>query len=96
MSIQPLRDFVLVVKEKTDEKTPGGLLYRPDTVEEKIIRATVVAIGSGRVTLDGSVVPMEVAVGDRVVFNKSLATELTDGEEKVLILREDQLLCIMK
>lgn len=96
MSIQPLRDFVLVSKEDAEEKTPGGLIYRPATVEDKIIKGLVIAVGSGRVGTDGVVVPLEVHVGDRVVFNKNFATELTNGGETALILREDQILCIVK
>ena len=96
MSIMPLRDFVLVTKEAVDEKTPGGLIIRPSTVEDKLIKALVVAVGSGRVTTDGTTIPLEVKVGDRVVFNKTLATELTDGDDKALILREDQILCVLK
>jgi chaperonin GroES len=96
MSIQPLRDFVLVTKEAVPETSPGSIIIRPGNVDEKLIKALVVAVGSGRVTNDGTTIPLEVKVGDRVVFNRTLATELTDGEEKALILREDQILCVLK
>lgn len=93
MSYQPLRDFVLVTKDEAEEKTAGGLIFRPATVEDKLARGVVVAVGSGRVTLDGTTIPLEVKVGDRVVFNKSLATDLSGGD---FIIREDQLLCTVK
>jgi chaperonin GroES len=96
MSYQPLRDFVLVSKEEAEEKTPGGLIFRPSTVEDKIVKGLVIAVGSGRVTTEGTVVPLEVKVGDKVLFNKNFATELSGSGETALILREDQLLCIVK
>jgi chaperonin GroES len=96
MSIQPLRDFVVVAKEEAPKQQAGSLIIRPDNVEEKLIRGKVVAVGSGRVAADGSVVPLEVSVGDRVVFNKNFATELTEGGETALLLREDQLLAILR
>lgn len=96
MSIQPLRDFVLVTKEEAETTVAGSLIYRPSTVEDKIVKGKVVAVGSGRVATDGSVVPLEVHVGDRVAFNKNFATELTDGGEVTLILREDQILAVIK
>jgi chaperonin GroES len=93
MNYQPLRDFVLVTKEEHEEKAPGSLIFRPATVEDKLMKAVVVAVGSGRVTLDGTTIPLEVKAGDTVVFNRSLATELAGGS---FVIREDQLLCIVK
>ena len=96
MSIQPLRDFVVVTKEEAPKQVAGSLIYRPDTIEDKIVKGKVVAVGSGRVASDGTVVPLEVKVGDRVAFNKNFATELSDGADNALILREDQLLAILR
>ena len=90
MNIQPIRDYIVVSKEEAAQTTASGL-YIAHT-EEKIIRGTVLAVGSGRLSINGAVVPLEVAVGDKVVFNKNMAVEITDGEEKVLLLREEQLL----
>lgn len=94
MTIQPLRDFILVSKQPEEEKV--GLLYRPQNAESKIVRGTVLAVGSGRLTSDGSVVPLEVKVGDTVVFNKNYATELTEGSEAALLLREEQVLAVIR
>jgi chaperonin GroES len=94
MTIQPLRDFILVTKQPEEEKV--GLIFRPATAETKIVKGTVLAVGSGRVASDGSIVPLEVGVGDTVVFNKNFATELPDSGESVLILREDQILCVVR
>jgi chaperonin GroES len=94
MSIQPLRDFILVTKQPEEEKV--GLIYKPATSESKIVRGTVMAVGSGRVASDGTVVPLEVKVGDTVAFNRNFATELNDTGESALIIREDQLLAIIR
>lgn len=92
MSIQPLRDFILVEKP-VEKEEKVGLIYKPATAETKIVRATVLAVGSGALANDGKSIPLEVKAGDTVVFNKSFATEIADG---VLIIREDQLLAIVR
>lgn len=91
MSIKPLRDFVVVSKEEQDNKTKSGLFMAIS--EEKIITGTVLAIGSGKLSFDGKILPLEVAVGDKVAFNKNLVTEMKDDGVTVYVLREDQLLC---
>lgn len=96
MSIQPLRDFILVSKQPEEEKAPGSLIFRPATAEAKIIKATVLAVGSGALANDGKSIPLEVKVGDTVFFNKSFATEITDGADTALIIREDQLLAVVR
>lgn len=96
MSYHPLRDFVLVSRENAEEKTASGLLFRPATAEDKIVKGTVIAVGSGRVTSDGTVVPMEVKVGDQVLFNKNFGTELANGGEAAFLLKEEQLLCVVR
>lgn len=95
MSVQPLRDFIVVTKEEGPKQSAGGILL-PGNSEEKMVTGTVTAVGSGRVSIDGTVVPLEVHVGDRIAFNKNLATELKVAGEAAYILREDQVLCIIK
>lgn len=92
--IVPLRDFIVVTKEDGPKTTASGL-YMP-TESEKVVSGTVLAVGSGRVASNGTVVPMEVKVGDKVAFNRNFATELKSGGETVLLLREDQLLAVLK
>jgi chaperonin GroES len=94
MSVQPLRDYLVVTKEEGAKTTEGGL-YIAHT-EEKNATGTVVAVGSGRITMSGVVVPLEVAVGDKIMFNKNLATEAKDGNKVVFVLREDQVICILR
>lgn len=93
---KPLRDQVVVSKEAESEKTAGGLLYKPATAEDKHVVGVVVAVGSGRVSLTGTIVPVEVEVGEQVMFNKNMATEVKTGDQTFYILREDQLICTVE
>lgn len=94
MSVHPIRDFIVVTKESGPEKSAGGIFIAH--TEEKHVTGTVVAVGSGRVTMNGSVVPLDVNVNDKVVFNKNHATEVKDNNEVVYVLREDQVICILR
>lgn len=94
--IQPLRDFILVTKQPEEDRAPGSLIYKPATAEAKIVKATVLAVGSGALANDGKSIPLEVKVGDTVVFNKNFATEITEGSDSALIIREDQLLAVIR
>lgn len=93
--IVPLRDFVVVVKDEAVSQTPGGL-FVPQTAEEKVVTGKVVAVGSGKLDINGKTVPLEVSVGDRVAFNKNFATEVKVDGETHLLLREDQVFCVVK
>ncbi len=95
MSVQPLRDFVVVVKDEAPQQTSGGL-FMPQTIEEKIVTGSVTAVGSGKLGFDGKVVPLEVSVGDKIAFNKNLAIEIKVDGTSHLLLREDQIYCIVK
>ena len=78
-----------------DEKTKGGIII-PDTAKEKPIQGTVVSVGNGKMNDNGSIIPMTVKQGDQVLFGKYSGTEIKfDGEEH-LILREDDILGIVK
>ena len=93
MKIRPLQDRIVVKRLAAEEKTAGGLII-PDTAKEKPIQGTVVAVGNGKVTKDGKVRPVDVKVGDTVLFGKYSGTEVKlDGEEHVL-LREDDVLAV--
>lgn len=95
MNYKPLRDYLLVSKDEVSKQTAGGL-FMPDTVEDKVITGTVIAVGSGHVSKDGAVVPLEVTVGDKVVFNKNYAVELKVDEKPVLLLKEEHLFCVAR
>ena len=93
MKIRPLQDRIVVKRLEADKKTKGGLII-PDTAKEKPIEGKVVAVGNGKVLKDGKVRPLEVKVGDTVLFGKYTGTEVKiDGEEHVLI-REDDVLAV--
>jgi chaperonin GroES len=94
MKVRPLADRILVKRVEEETKTAGGILI-PDNAKEKPMEASVVAVGSGKVLSDGKVRPMEIKVGDRVLFSKYSGTEIKlDGVEH-LILREDDILGII-
>lgn len=96
MSVHPIRDFIVVSKvEEEQQKTKGGL-FVPGNVEEKTVSGRVLAVGSGRIALDGTVVALEVQTGDLIKFNKNMCTEVSHKGETVWVLREDQVICILK
>jgi len=91
LQVRPLHDRILVKRMAEDEKTAGGLII-PDTAKEKPQRGEVVAAGKGRILEDGKVLPLEVRVGDKVLFSKYMGTELKlDGQEYLMIKEEDVL-----
>ena len=95
MKVRPLRDRVLVLRVEEEQKTKGGILI-PDTAKEKPQEGRVVAVGPGRLTDDGKKIPLEVKKDDRILFGKYAGNEIQiDGVEHV-IMREDDILAIMK
>jgi chaperonin GroES len=93
MKIRPLQDRIVVKRLEGESKTKGGIII-PDTAKEKPIEGKVVAVGNGKVLKDGKVRPVDVKVGDVVLFGKYSGTEIKiDGEEHVLI-REDDVLAV--
>lgn len=91
LKVRPLHDRILVRRMAEEEKTPGGIII-PDTAKEKPQRGEVVATGNGRVTEDGKTLPLEVRIGDKVLFGKYAGTELKlDGAEYLMIREEDVL-----
>jgi chaperonin GroES len=95
MKIRPLQDRVIVKRIEEEEKTKGGIII-PDTAKEKPQQGKVVAVGKGKVNEDGKVMPLDVKVGDRVLFGKYAGSEIKlDGEEH-LILREDDILGVLE
>ncbi|MBU1062090.1 MAG: co-chaperone GroES [Candidatus Omnitrophica bacterium] len=95
MSIQPLGDRVLVKRLEAEEKTKGGIVL-PETAKEKPQKAEVVAVGKGKVLESGKVEPLEVKKGDKVLFGKYAGNEITVNEEEYLILKEEDILAIIK
>jgi chaperonin GroES len=87
----PLGDRVVIMPLEGEQTTKGGI-YLPDTAKEKPQEGEVIAVGPGRISDDGTRIPMELAVGDRVIYSKYAGTEYKDGDEEYLILRESDIL----
>ena len=95
MNVRPLHDRLLVRRVKQDERTKGGIII-PDTAKEKPIEGEVVAVGNGKVLEDGTVQPLQVKKGDRVLFAKYGGTEVKIEGEEHLILRESDVLGVVE
>ena len=93
-SIQPLSDRVVVEPLEAEEKTSGGIVI-PDTAKEKQQKGRVIAVGKGRFE-DGKVTPLEVKAGDQVLFGRYAGTEVKVGANDYLIIKEDDILAIIK
>jgi len=95
MNIQPLGDRVVIKALEAEDKSRGGIIL-PDTAKEKPQEGKVVAVGKGKIT-DKGLQPLEVKVGDRVLYGKYSGTEITTKEgEELLIVREEDILAIIK
>jgi chaperonin GroES len=94
MKIRPLQDRILVQRTESEEKTAGGIII-PDSAKEKPQEGVVIAVGKGKVRDDGNLTPLDVQVGDNVLFGKYSGSDVRlDGEDYV-ILREDDVLAIL-
>ena len=90
MLIRPLRDRVLIKRIEVQETLKGGIII-PDTAKEKSQEGEVVAVGGGRILENGSLVPLDVKEGDRILFGKYAGTEVRVDNQDYLILREDEI-----
>ena len=96
MSLQPLEDRIIVRPGEAEETTVSGLVI-PDTAKEKPQQGEVLAVGPGRRSeTSGELIPVDVKVGDTVVYSKYGGTEITDGGDDVLILNGRDILAIVK
>jgi chaperonin GroES len=95
MKIRPLQDRVIVKRLEEEEKTKGGIII-PDTAKEKPQEGKVIAVGKGKVTEDGKVIPLDVKAGDRILFGKYSGTEVKIEGEEHLIMREEDILGVIE
>jgi chaperonin GroES len=95
MKMRPLHDRLLVQRIEEEEKTKGGLII-PDTAKEKPMEGKVIAVGEGRVSEDGTLRPLDVHKGDRVLFSKYSGTEIQLEGDEHLIIREDDVLAVLE
>ena len=94
MSLRPLHDRVLVQPLESDTKTAGGIII-PDTAQEKPQEGKVIAAGSGKRGDDGSVTPMDVKKGDRVIYGKWSGTEVKIDGEDLIIMKETDIMGVI-
>jgi chaperonin GroES len=95
MKLQPLGDRVVVEREEAKGMTAGGIVL-PDTAKDKPQKGKVVAVGDGRVAKDGKRRPLQVKIGDQVLFTSYAGEEFKiEGDQKVLLMREDDILAVI-
>ncbi|TAM80542.1 MAG: co-chaperone GroES [Acidobacteria bacterium] len=94
MKLRPLQDRILIKRVEEKETVKGGIII-PDTAKEKPQEGEVVAIGHGKKTEDGKVIPLDVKVGDRVLFGKYSGNDIKIDEQEYLILREEEILGVL-
>ena len=95
MSFRPLHDRVVVQRVDSEEKTAGGIII-PDTAQEKPMEGTVLAIGPGARDEQGKLVPMDVQVGDQVLFGKWSGNEVTIDGEELSIMKESDIMGVIE
>ena len=94
MGFRPLQDRVLIRRVEQDEKTAGGIII-PDTAKEKPMEGEVVAVGPGARSEDGKIHPLDVKVGDRVLFGKWSGTEIKLDGEELIIMKESDIMGVL-
>ena len=92
VTFKPLGNRIVVEPIEDDAQMSAGGIYIPDTAKEKPQDGKVVAVGPGKMTDEGKRIPMELSVGDTVVYSKYGGTEFKDGDTEYLVLREDDVL----
>ena len=95
MKIRPLQDRVIVKRIQEEDKTKGGIII-PDTAKEKPQEGKVIAVGKGKTNEDGKLIPLDVKVGDRILFGKYSGSEIKINDEEHLIMREDDILGVVE
>jgi chaperonin GroES len=92
---RPLGDRILIKRIKEEERTKGGIII-PDTAKEKPQEGKVVAVGKGKYSEEGKLIPIEVKAGDKILFGKYSGSEVKLDDKEYLILREDDVLAILE
>jgi len=94
MKVKPLHDHILVERLTGEEKTKGGIII-PDTAKEKPIEGKIVAVGSGKFDEAGKRIPVQLKVGEMVLFSKYAGSEVKIEGNDYLMMREDDILCVL-
>lgn len=93
--VRPLHDRILIKRVEEQESVKGGIII-PDTAKEKPQEGEVIAVGNGSKKKDGTVIPLDVKAGDRILFGKYSGTDITIEDEEYLIIREEEVLAILE
>jgi chaperonin GroES len=94
MKIRPLHDRVVIRRTEEERKSPGGIVI-PDNAQEKPIQGEVIAVGHGKPLDNGQIRPMDVKVGDRVLFGKYSGSEVKIDGQEVLVMREEDIMAVL-
>jgi chaperonin GroES len=95
LKIRPLHDRVILQRLEAEQKSPGGIVI-PDSAAEKPIRGKVIAVGKGKILENGDVRPLDVKVGDMVLFGKYSGTEVKVDDEEYLVMREEDVMAVVE
>ena len=95
MKVRPLNDRILVERIEEEEKTAGGIII-PDAAKEKPSQGKVIAVGNGKKTDDGKVIPLDVKEGDKILFGKYAGTEIKVDGKEYLMMREDEVFAVIE
>ena len=94
MNIRPLHDRVIIRRMEEEKTSPGGIVI-PDSATEKPVKGEVVAVGNGKILDSGEVRPLDVKVGDTILFGKYSGTEVSVDGGELLVMREDDITAII-
>jgi|TARA_B100000768_G_scaffold163830_1_gene165345 chaperonin GroES len=94
MKIRPLHDRVVIKRMEEEKASPGGIII-PDSATEKPVKGEVVAVGNGKIQDNGNVQPLDVKVGDTVLFGKYSGTEVTIDSDELVVMKEDDIMAVI-
>jgi chaperonin GroES len=95
LKIRPLHDRVIIKRLEEERTSPGGIVI-PDTAAEKPIKGKVIAVGKGKILESGEVRPLDVKVGDNILFGKYSGTEVKVDGEELLVMREEDVMAVIE
>ncbi|MFA5009188.1 MAG: co-chaperone GroES [Candidatus Paceibacterota bacterium] len=96
MNIKPISDHIVIEPLKAEEKTKGGILLPQSAEKDRQEQGKVIAVGPGKITSSGKIIPMQVKTGDKVLFNKYGPQEVKVGDKEYLIARQEDILAIIE
>ncbi len=95
MKIRPLHDRVIIKRLEEERTSPGGIVI-PDSAAEKPIKGKVIAVGKGKILENGDIRPLDLKVGDKVLFGKYSGTEVKMNDEELLVMREEDVMAVLE